>query len=246
MDRNNRKDRNSLKEYFRKGAVPTEEQFAGLIDSVPNLIEDGQVVRTATGWAFYPIEDGSIDIGLYTEKPDTGMEIPIWTFTVTPQKELAIRNAKGETMMKATQNKSLVLLGSLTVENEITASAYQTTGGGGITPSGKGYLTIPADKQWHDLPIDISREGFGCRVYCIYASFREQHTGLCRLTRATALWLNFMEQRIESPQKHWWGWSGNVRFRWQMREKNIYLQMRTKKQLPSGEVHCRIVETYKG
>ena len=49
MDRNNRKDRNTLKEYFRKGAVPTEEQFAGLIDSVPNLIEDGQVVRTATG-----------------------------------------------------------------------------------------------------------------------------------------------------------------------------------------------------
>lgn len=36
----NRKDRNELKSFFRKGAVPTEEHFAALIDSVPNFIDD--------------------------------------------------------------------------------------------------------------------------------------------------------------------------------------------------------------
>ena len=246
MDQNNRKDRKILKEYFRKGAVPTQEQFAGLIDSVPNLVEDGQLVRTNTGWVFYPRQGGSMEIGLYTEEPITGTEIPVWAFTVTPEKKLVVRNARGETVLEAAQDKSLVLHGNLTVKDKITAPSYQTTGGGGITPSGEGYLTVPADKQWHDLPIDVTREGFGCRVYSIYASFREQSTGLSQLTRATALWLNIIEQRIESPQKHWWGWAGSVCFRWQIREKKIYLQMRTKKRLPSGEVHCRVLEMYKG
>ena len=81
---------------------------------------------------------------------------------------------------------------------------------------------FPANKQWYDLPVDISHEGFGCRVYSIHASFREQGTGLCRLTRATAIWLNYMDQRIESPEKHWWGWSGNIRLRWLQQEKKLH------------------------
>ena len=31
------KDRKTLKGYFKKGSIPTEEQFAALIDSVPNI-----------------------------------------------------------------------------------------------------------------------------------------------------------------------------------------------------------------
>lgn len=204
---NNRRNRSVLKSYFQKGAIPTEQQFAELIDSVSNIVEDGQVMRTPSGWAFFPGQAGHLDIGLYTEEPLTEVDIPAWTLAVTPEKKLTVRNAKGEAVMEALQDKSIVLYGSLKVEDEITATAYQTAGGGGITPSGEGYLTVPADKQWHDLPIDVSREGFGCRVYSVYASFREQGTGLCQLTRVTALWLNFMQQRIESPQKHWWGWT---------------------------------------
>ena len=49
-----RKDRHTLKSYFQKGDVPTEEQFAELIDSVPNIVDDGEAVRTEDGWALYP------------------------------------------------------------------------------------------------------------------------------------------------------------------------------------------------
>ena len=52
------KNRKTLKSYFEKGDVPTEEQFAELIDSVPNIVDDGQVIRTGNGWAFYPPQDG--------------------------------------------------------------------------------------------------------------------------------------------------------------------------------------------
>ena len=42
------KDRKTLKGYFKKGSIPTEEQFAALIDSVPNIAEDGQAARSGT------------------------------------------------------------------------------------------------------------------------------------------------------------------------------------------------------
>lgn len=246
MENNNRKDRNALKTYFRKGQTPTEEQFAALIDSVTNLVEDGQLIRTTRGWAFCPGQDGQLDIALYTDESVTETETPTWTVTVTPDKKLHLRNAGGETVWEVSQDKSVTLHGKLTVEGEITAPAYCTAGGGGEPIPGEDYITIPADKQWHDLPIDVSREGFGCQVYRIYASFQERGMGLCGLTRVTAIWLNRMEQRIESPQKHWWGWSGGVRFRWEEHSSKPCLQMRSKKKLPSGEVHCRIVKMYKG
>lgn len=245
MDRNNQKNRDTLKGYFKKGETPTEEQFAELIDSTLNLAEDGQPVWTDMGWTFFPRYDGCLDIGLYIEKSAVDTEPPLWTLSVTPEEKLLIRNAQDDAVIEATQDKSVILHGNLTVKNTVTASAYKTKGGGSVDPGGD-YLTIPADKQWHDLPIDVSREGFGCRVYHLYASFREPGTELCRLTRATALWINFMEQRIESPEKHWWGWSGSIRIRWQEKRGKPCLQIRSKKRLPSGEVHCRIVEMYKG
>ena len=38
---NSHMDRQTLKSYFKKGRIPTEEQFAALIDSLHNIREDG-------------------------------------------------------------------------------------------------------------------------------------------------------------------------------------------------------------
>lgn len=91
---NNRRNRSVLKSYFQKGDVPTEQQFAELIDSVSNIVEDGQVMRTPSGWAFFPGQAGHLDIGLYTEEPLTEVDIPAWTLAITPEKKLTVRNAK--------------------------------------------------------------------------------------------------------------------------------------------------------
>lgn len=245
MNRNNRKDRNTLKEYFRKGKTPTEGQFAELIDSVPNLVEDGQVVRTTTGWAFCPRQGGRLDIGLCTEEATDEAVKPVWSVSVTPEKKLVISNENGEAVVEVAQDKSLLLHGNLTVEDDVTARAYHTKDGGGEEIPGEAVI-LPADKQWHDLPLDTSEGGKGCRVYSVYASFYERDMGFRRLTRLTAIRLDSMEQDIESPQKHWWGWSGGLRFRWQTCDGKQCLQMRTKRRMPSGKVHCLVVEMYKG
>lgn len=207
MNPDNQKNRDTLKEYFKKGKIPTEAQFAELIDSVHNIVEDGQPLIISDGW----------------------------TITVTPEKILIIKNEKDETVIEIAQDKTVTIHGSLKIEGG---------GGGEEPPVPLEYISIPADKKWHDLPLEISHEGFGCRVYSIYASCRQRGSGLYSLTRLTALWQNFMDQKIESSQKHWWGWSGSLRFRWTESNGKTCLQMRSKKKLP-GEVHCRIVEIYK-
>lgn len=220
-----RQNREELKKYFKKGCVPTEEQFAGLIDSMANIAEDGQVEQTATGWAFYPAQAGKVDIRLFMDKPEDGARAA-WTISVTKDKRLVISNEDGETVVGISQDKTVTL-----------------PGGGGAEPTPAvedGYFTIPADRKWHDAPVSPAQGDADCRVFRIHASCTD-NVGLCRLTRATAVWMNNVEQWIESPQKHWWGWSGSIRLRW---NGSSSLQIRTKRRL-GGEVRCRIVEVYK-
>ncbi len=226
MNRNiHRKNRAELKGYFQKGDVPTEAQFAELIDSMSNIEDDGQVQHTPDGWAFYPQRDGGLELGLYKDSPETGGAKPAWRLRVTDDKKLLICNEKEETVVEMAQDKTVTIPG----------------GEEPPTPAGEeGYFTIPADKKWHDVPVDFLKGGSGCRVFSIYASCND-HIGLCYLTHATAVWMSYNEQHIRSHQKHWWGWTGAVKVRWQ---GSSHLQLRSRKRM-GGEVKCRIVETFK-
>ena len=95
------KNRKTLKSYFEKGDVPTEEQFAELIDSVPNIVDDGQVIRTGNGWAFYPPQDGKLDIDLHTAIGEPAA----WELSVTPEKDLLFKNGKDDTLPEAGQKR---------------------------------------------------------------------------------------------------------------------------------------------
>lgn len=217
-------NRETLKGYFKKGRVPTEEQFAELIDSMANLAEDGQVERTATGWAFHPTMNGRLDISLFTESPKDSGTKPSWTISVTEDKRFVISNEDEEAVIEIAQDKTVTVHG----------------GDEPKPASDDGYFTVPADRKWHDVPVDFPQGDSSCRVFALYASCND-NVGLCRLTRATVVWMNNMEQWIESPQKHWWGWSGSVWLRW---DGNSRLQIRTKKRF-GGEVECRMLESYK-
>ncbi|MEG1564365.1 MAG: hypothetical protein RR365_11680 [Bacteroides sp.] len=225
MDKNsNRQNRKTLKSYFKKGDVPTEAQFAELIDSVPNIMDDGQAARTAEGWAFHPAQSGRLDLDLYNEEFKGNGEKPAWVISVTEDKRLVIGNEKKEAVIEVLQDKT-VKIHSGDEPKPITDD---------------GYFTLPADKGWHDVPINFPQENPCCCVFNIYASCID-NIGIYQLTRATVVWMDKMEQWVESPQKHWWGWFGCIRIRWNGGSK---LQIRTKRRL-GGEVQCRIIEVYK-
>lgn len=215
--------------------MPTEAQFADLIDSMPNFAEDG-IKHEDGGWAFYPTSDKPLRFAL--REPPTGNAV--WTLELTSEKSLTITNEQGGTVMELAQDKSVTFYGIVKQDGDKPEPSPQPE------PSGEGYITLPADKQWHDLPVDLTREGFGCRVFNIYAAFRDPDLGLNKLTLATAIWQDFATYKIASPQKHWWGWSGSVKIRWQASDKELHLQLRSKRASEKGKIHYRIEEVFKG
>ena len=154
----NKKNREELKSYFRKGAVPTEEHFALLIDSVPNIIDD------------------ELDKKLEEEA----------------------------------------------VEPETSAEPEES--------NGPEILIIPADGEWHSLPVEgAARQGIaGCRIYQIYASYYDKRNYEYAMCEAKASHRSGKDREITSPQSHWWGWSGEIKIRWYHKDGQLYLQMRSK------------------
>lgn len=225
-----RKDRHTLKSYFQKGDVPTEEQFAELIDSVPNIVDDGEAVRTEDGWALYPRKGGKMGVSLH----EAAGEPAAWMLTLTSDKGLAIKNEAGEALLELKQDKNIVL----------HASVQQEGGGDEPEPDPQDYLVIEADKKWATLK-EITDIKESSRVYTVMALYRDREFGICKLTRAIAICLNNVEQWVESPRKHWWGWSGYIRLRWQADRDKTYLQIRSTSNSYSGKIYCRVTENFK-
>ena len=225
-----RKYRHTLKSYFQKGDVPTEEQFAELIDSVPNIVDDGEAVRTEDGWALYPRKGGKMGVSLH----EAAGEPAAWKLTLTSDKGLAIKNEAGEALLELKQDKNIVL----------HASVQQEGGGDEPEPDPQDYLVIEADKKWATLK-EITDIKESSRVYTVMALYRDREFGICKLTRAIAICLNNVEQWVESPRKHWWGWSGYIRLRWQADRDKTYLQIRSTSNSYSGKIYCRVTENFK-
>lgn len=221
------KDRKTLKGYFKKGNIPTEEQFAALIDSVPNLAEDGQAVRDADGWPFYPEAGRPLQIRLHeAEKAPAA-----WTLCLTPENGLAVRNAQGETVAEIGQDGHIVL-----PDKEESGKKDGTEPVPGEKTEEE-YAVLAADKQWHDL-VTVTDRVF--RMYDVFLLLHDPDTGAGKVTRAAALCLNSVDCRIESKRKHWWGWSGGVRLRWQERDGKPCLQVRSKRYRTSGKIFCKL------
>ena len=99
-------DRKTLKSYFQSGKIPTEEQFADLIDSITNLVDDEQLGNTDVNLS--GLEINAIHRITLRETFDSPVA---WTFNLTPGQNLSLANAKGEVLVEFMQDNSIVLHG---------------------------------------------------------------------------------------------------------------------------------------
>lgn len=135
----NKKNREELKNYFRKGNVPTEEHFALLIDSVVNIVDDKPLFATDM-----------------------------------PENE-SLKEDNTEERIKPEQ------------ASETSLDAY---------------LTIPADGDWYQLPVEsaVDKEIDGCRIYRVYASCYNKREDSYDMCVATASHCSGNDRKILSPQ----------------------------------------------
>lgn len=87
------KNRETLKSYFRKGQVPTEEQFAALIDSLYNVSEDECLtVSEDDGLKLYPTGSERTVASIYREEPVSPEDRPLWRITLGDDGSLAVND----------------------------------------------------------------------------------------------------------------------------------------------------------
>lgn len=232
-------DRETLKSYFKKGRIPTEEQFAALIDSLHNIREDGLLKVTATdGLVLSPSGGGKVVATVYAETPASPAAAPLWRVAVGDDGVLEIRNSRGMVILMLGQD------GSATVPGSLKAGRCLSGGDGGTSPEDNGMFHVDADGHWHDLPVEYAdnhRSSDGCRVYRVCACWHHSRSGKISVCEAVASHSDGSHSRIRSARKHWWGWSGKIKLRWQMHDGHLYLQMRSRWTRHGAEpIACRI------
>ena len=80
MDLNNKKNRNELKPFFKKNAIPTESNFADLIDGMLNQKEDGIAKLSGTPLSIEADNSSQKNVlSLYTKLADNQ---PTWTLSL--------------------------------------------------------------------------------------------------------------------------------------------------------------------
>lgn len=186
------RNRETLKNYFREGQLPTEDHFADLIDSMLNMSDEGFRKSVEHG------EEISAPIGydaLISFFRDQDPQSPLWSMGFTSgSNQLVFRN--GPMVREASsgqENQEAPLLcldahqglGILNAEPKAeldVAGTLRCHGRQGSKPLPPG-AAIAADGAWHDITGDLH----GCQAFEVVAGTGHRGTGRYGLLHAIAL-----------------------------------------------------------
>jgi hypothetical protein len=155
-------NRNTLKGFFQKGSLPTEEHFANLIDSTINKIDDGFTKTSEHG---LKIASGGDSQKLVSFYDDIKKRDPLWYISLNPDEV-----AKGLSFSQDQRGSALFLQegGNIGVGNTQPQHTLDINGTVAMRRRVGVYQRqseAAADAEWHIILNDLS----GCHVFEIVA-----------------------------------------------------------------------------
>ncbi|CAK9885824.1 MAG: hypothetical protein XXXJIFNMEKO3_02241 [Candidatus Erwinia impunctatus] len=197
-----KRNRSTLKNYFRHGTMPSAEHFSDLIDSCVNQVDEGFIKPPETGLQLRTLDQEHI-LSFYQQNSH---DTPLWHVGFAPQGvNLHIfanpeAEITGETQDTSTANHNINL--AMTPKGDVginTATPKQTLDvNGTVASTGRmgGVLIdnpIPADGEWHDTTPELE----GCHMFEVVAGIGVRYSGRYALVHAIAI-------NTCAPNKHWW------------------------------------------
>lgn len=161
----------------------------------------------------------------------------MWRIALDGENGLRIQDDKGKTVLTIDRDRNV------TVEGTLKAAGYLSGKDGEEESPGSGILKIKADGLWHDLPVEdaAGQPADRCRMYRLSVCYLNRHSRTYSACEAVASHSQGRKRRVRSSRKHWWGWSGRVRIRWQRTGGKIRLQIRSRWTESGAEaIYCRI------
>ena len=199
-----RRNRQTLKESFRQGKKPSEQDFENLIDSTLNILDDGFSKSPETGMGLAPLLEKGTVLSVFKEMSDAK---PQWEFAINQENNLEIRRFE--------EIGSIPLLTLKTDGSvEITGKGKKAVFGGTIRMAAReGSLyrgKAPADGCWHDVTSKLD----GCPVLEITAVAGKKHSGKYAVLTATATACFGRHSKIRKIDSYFGLYGNKIRIRW--------------------------------
>ncbi|WPD22069.1 MAG: hypothetical protein SD837_17920 [Candidatus Electrothrix scaldis] len=240
-----KQNRKTLKNYFGKGQLPTESQFADLIDSGLNLLDDRFDHTAENGFKITTTGDNE---GLFSFYDGDNPQEPRWSMGLEESRdELVFRNGKTNPETGKPDTTLSLGQGRIGINKENPQTELDVNGV--ISAAGRQgtYATgrVPADGKWHDLTEELE----GCQAFEVMAGVGKVTTGKYALLHAIALnahhpegWLfNFLNRKrqIRATQSYYRSLRDKLKIRWksirQQGRNTLYcMQIRTNSDYGEG------------
>jgi hypothetical protein len=212
-----KRNRQTLKESFRQGKKPSEQDFENLIDSTMNILDDGFSKSPETGMGLAPLLDKGTVMSVFKESSDPK---PQWEIAITQERNLEIRRCDGDTSV------AVFTLNSDGSVNIAESEKKSILGGTIQMPIREGSLykgSVPADGIWHDITDDLD----GCQALEIVATAGKRHRGKHAILVATATTCFGKHSKIRKTRSHFGMYGYKICIRWKRNETKARLQIKT-------------------
>lgn len=219
-----KRNRITLKEYFGKGKRPTGEQFADLVDSMLNIVDDGFGKSPEKGLLLSPLDEAGAVLEIRRDMLDDEAS---WVVALGKGGELQIHRDPNEEPYLTISKDGCVTLGSVCrpVSVQVNGSIRADSFLGGYLQG-----TVPADGFWHP----VGDMEYTCRAYRVLASCGLKGKGRYALAEVTAMHCFGRRRRIKGCHS----WFGNrfnrIQFRWYVDDGMCGLQVRTRSDYGEG------------
>lgn len=227
-----KKNRQTLKNYFKPGERPTYDAFSDLIDSSVNILDDDFSNVQDTALKVTGNNERRSAISIFSQPDDRE---PIWNIDISKEGDLMFSNGEGKNKLILSSDGN-VKLNSKTIylngENVV-----QGMGG-----------KCEADGKWHFLSSDFSHINM-FEINAIYISTKNRST---TLLNAFASHCNGRKRIIRKIKPFTFFWQNKLKMKW-IKVKNrkegtvIYkLAIRSKFSNKDAKIHYRIRQIWQG
>jgi hypothetical protein len=213
-----KRNRATLRKFFKKGQIPREEHFYDLIDSTLNIIDEGFLKTSENGIEISLIGESNKIFSVYH---NSSAAQPLWTCAT----DLKINS------YVISDRENIPVL-SITQEHKIgintPAPAWELDVKGTIASSGRiGNFkqgTVPANGKWHTIIDNLD----GCNAFEIISGVGKHATGKYALMHALAVSTFHSRNRIRVTQAHYGLFFKKMKLRWVGKQHSYGLQLKTR------------------
>jgi len=213
------KNRTTLKNYFKSGSLPSEDQFEDLIDSMLNMRDEGFEKTAHEGFRVAQLPEGKL-ISFFE---DITVRSPIWSLKVDLKSEsrnLFFLNEKDEEILTLTPDGNVGIKQNQPEFELDVAGVIASRGRIG----NKGAKTVHANGFWQDISDPLT----GCHAFEIMAGVGKPKSGKYALLHAFALKTFNARAKIFYHQAHYGSRCNRLKLRWRKISDNKYtLQLKT-------------------